>query len=83
MKVSNMTWEFLTECTYGDRYREIVKLPDRYQWLKTLMKIEGNEIAKELTNKGLAIVTEDKRVFVNMSKLPELGYLLGKMEVEN
>lgn len=83
MYVSELTWEFLTECTYGDRYRTLEQLPDKYRWLKSLMRAEGNKIADELSDKGLAKVATDGTVLINMSKLPALNILLDRLERKN
>lgn len=77
---SDKTVEFLTECKYGDTFREIVELPVKYRWLKTLMRIDGELISKELTERNLAIVANHGRVLVNMTKLPELEELIEKLE---
>lgn len=78
--LSNTTVEFLTECTYGDTWREITKLPDKYAWLPALMRREGEHIAKELSRLRLATSDHDGRVFVNMSRLPELAALIERLE---
>lgn len=83
MYLSELTWEFLTECTYGDRYRTLEQLPDKYRWLKSLMRAEGNKIADELSDKELAKVTTDGAVMINMSKLPALNELLNRLERKN
>lgn len=80
MYLSELTWEFLTECTYGDEFRTITRLPDRYRWLKSLMRAEGNEIAKELDERKLAKVATDGTVMINISQLPELAELLNRLE---
>lgn len=80
LNLSDKTVEFLTECTYGDTYREITRLPARYRWLKSLMRAEGNGIAQELTKRGLAITTRDNRVLINMSKLPEFAKMIARLE---
>lgn len=77
-ELTDMTRFFLTECTYGDEWYEITKLPDRYAWLGTLMRIEGNIISKELCEHHLAISTSDGRALVNMSRLPELKAILDR-----
>lgn len=80
LNLSDKTVEFLTECTYGDTYREITRLPERYRWLKSLMRTEGNGIAQELTIRGLALTTRDNRVLIDMSKLPELAKVIDRLE---
>lgn len=80
--LSEPTVEFLTECTYGDTWREIVSIPPRYRWLKELMRVEGSKIADELQEQGVAIVGQGNRVLINMSKLPELADLLETIEKE-
>lgn len=79
-RLSDKTVAFLTECTYGDTWREVKHLPRRYAWLKTLMRLEGTQVAKELYEHGLATSSTDGRVFVNMSRLPELVDLLELLE---
>ena len=78
--LSDNTVEFLTECEYGDCFREIKKLPRKYRWLKSLMRIDGEKIAKELTYRDIAIVSTNGQVLVNMTKLEELKELIEKLE---
>lgn len=81
--LSDTTVEFLTECTYGDEWREISALPQKYRWLKSLMRIEGNQIVKELSEHNLAVVSNKHQVLINMSKLGMLAKLISNIEMRN
>ena len=78
--LTDKTVEFLTESTYGDTWREVIQIPNKYRWLKSLMEVDGRQVANELECHGLAVATNDGRVFVNMTKLPELEELLERLE---
>ena len=78
--LSDQAVEFITECRYGDRWREIRRAPEKYYWLRTLMRTEMREVMRELEDAGLATRTRDGRTLINMSRLPQLEAVLLRIE---